>query len=185
MPPRTNSKNMCKTPIEVMKFIPPILLLMWHLFLLGASVAVLEFGVAESICGNPGELFPRCLLAGVTGGVLYCIRGVYVNFSAKQDWGNQWIVWHLGRPPASMICGGVCYLFLKAGLLLLDTDSEQTDFDPYVYYVLAFMGGYNVGNFTRKLEEVSKAVMGVKESRASKDSEKEQKSRASGNRENS
>ena len=78
----------------------------------------------------------------------------------------------------------MCYLFLKAGLLLLDTDSEQADFDRYVYYVLAFMSGYNVDNFTRKLEEVSKAVMGVKESRASKDSEKEQKSRASGDGEN-
>ena len=159
------------------KFIIPILLLFWHLCILSASAAVLEFGIARVICGNPGELFPRCLMAGVTGGALYCIRGIYVYFSARQNWGNQWIVWHLGRPPASMICGGVCYLFLKSGLLLLSGENTETDFSPYIYYVLAFMAGYNVDNFTRKLEEISKAIMGVVESRASKDSEKEQRDR--------
>ena len=162
------------------KFVIPIFLLVWHLCLLGASAAVLEFGAVEAICGDPGELFPRCLLAGVVGGVLYCIRGVYVNFSAKKNWGNEWIVWHLGRPFASMICGGVCYLFLQAGLLLLSRENTQiadADFSPYVYYVLAFMAGYNVDNFTQKLEEISKAVMGVVESRASKDSEREQRER--------
>ena len=159
------------------KYIAPILLLIWHCLFFGLSAAVLEFGAFVAICEEPGGLFPRCLLAGVTGGVLYCIRGIYVNFSARKNWGNEWIVWHLGRPLASMICGGICYLFLKAGLLLLHDEKTETDFSPYIYYVLAFMAGYNVDNFTRKLEETSKAVMGVVESRASKDSEKEQKDR--------
>ena len=167
---------------EMTKFTKPILVFVfvWHLCLLGVSIALLEFGVAGAICGNPGELFPRCLLAGITGGVVYCIRGVYLHFCVLKDWKDRWIVWHLGRPPVSMICGGVCYLFLKAGLLLLSAESVHPDFPPdfsrYVYYVLAFIAGYNVDNFLQRLEEISKAVVGVVESRAAKESEKSQKS---------
>ena len=154
----------------------PILFL-WHLCVLSAGVAVLECLAVGIICEKVDELLRHCLFAGVTGSVAYCIRGIYLHICVHQDWHNRWAVWHFGRPPVSMICGGVCYFFLKAGLLLLHDEKTETDFSPYIYYVLAFMAGYNVDNFTRKLEEISKAVMGVVESRASKDSEKEQKDR--------
>ena len=158
---------------RIAKIASPVLLLAWHLCLLVAGVFALQSGSMPIAFANLSELFLPCLLAGLAGGVIYCIRGIYLHFCVSQNWTNRWIVWHLGRPFVSTVCGGVCYLFLKAGLLLLQDESELTDFSPYVYYVLAFMAGYNVDNFLRKLEYISKAVMGISESRASKESEKD------------
>lgn len=156
------------------KFIPPIILHTWHLLLLlGAGVAVVKFKSGDFGRLDIAEVIPGCLLAGLTGGVVYCMRGIYINFCVRKKWDSDWIIWHVIRPFVSAICGVVCYFFLQAGLLLLK-GAESADFSPYVYYVLAFLAGLNVDKFIKKLEEISKAVIGVEKSKVGEDGEKSQ-----------
>ncbi|HMG89635.1 MAG TPA: hypothetical protein VK589_06235 [Chryseolinea sp.] len=113
------------------------------------------------------RLLLKCILIGGIGGVLYCLRGVYLNYSVKDQWSDKWLVWYLIRPIASSICGGVSYIFLKAGLLVLEAQKES-DATNLGFYALAFIAGLNVDNFISKLEDVADATWGIKKSRASK-----------------
>jgi hypothetical protein len=115
------------------------------------------------------RLLFSCVLIGGVGGILYCFRGTYLNYCAKNQWSDQWIPWYIVRPLVSMICGGVSYVFLKAGLLVLEAQKES-DATNLGFYALAFIAGMNVDNFISKIEELADATWGIKKSRASKDS---------------
>lgn len=109
-----------------------------------------------------------CSLLGGVGGVLYCLRGVYLNYSVKKQWDNHWLPWYFVRPICSMITGGISYLFLKAGLLVLEAQSESTS--SYLgFYTLALIAGLNVDRFMSKIEDIAQATWGIQKSRASKD----------------
>lgn len=120
-----------------------------------------------------GSLFPKpdynllfeCTIISGIGGILYCLRGVYLNFCVKKNWDNDWIVWYLIRPVASVICGGVSFLFLKAGLLVLEAKKE-TDASNLGFFALAFIAGLNVDKFIAKIEELAKATWGIEKSRS-------------------
>ncbi len=58
------------------------------------------------------------------------------------------------------------YLFLKAGLLVLES-SSNTDASEIGFFALAFIAGFNVDKFVAKIEEVAKAVWGIDKSRSS------------------
>jgi hypothetical protein len=105
-----------------------------------------------------------CAVAGI-GGCLYCIRGVYLNKCAYKRWDNDWIVWYLLRPIASLICGGASFLFLKAGLLVLESKTPQGA-SEIGFFALAFIAGLNVDKFVAKIEGVAHAVWGIEKSRA-------------------
>ena len=81
-------------------------------------------------------------------------------------------MWYYLRPITSAISGFVSFLFLKAGLLVLDTATkpEQISFG---YLAIAFIAGYNVDNFMKKLEEVASSIWGIKKSRTAQDIENE------------
>jgi len=113
-------------------------------------------------------LFIKCSLLGTVGGILYCLRSVYLNKCVKKDWSIDWEVWYYLRPITSTISGFISFVFLKAGLLVLDAASkpEQISFG---YLAIAFIAGYNVDNFMKKLEEVASSIWGIKKSRASQD----------------
>jgi hypothetical protein len=78
----------------------------------------------------------------------------------------QWEPWYYIRPVVSLICGGVSFLFLKAGLLLLEAASlpESSDLG---FMALAFIAGLNVDKFINKIEEIAQASWGIEKSRAS------------------
>jgi hypothetical protein len=60
----------------------------------------------------------------------------------------------------------VSYLFLKAGLLVLES-SSNADASEIGFFALAFIAGFNVDKFVAKIEEVAKAVWGIDKSRSS------------------
>jgi len=61
------------------------------------------------------------------------------------------------------LCGAVSYLFLKAGLLLLESKqlSETTDLG---FLALAFIAGLNVDKFIVKIEDIAQASWGIEKS---------------------
>jgi hypothetical protein len=106
-----------------------------------------------------------CILIGGLSGCVYCLRAIYLNASVRKNWDVDWHVWYYLRPIVSASCGGAGYLFLKAGLLVLDAKT-QSDSNEFGFYALALVAGYNVDNFLKKLEEVSEAVLGIGKSRS-------------------
>jgi hypothetical protein len=113
------------------------------------------------------ELLITCIMLGGLGGLVYCLRGVYLNACVKGQWSPQWEPWYYIRPIVSLVCGGVSYLFLKAGLLLLEASSMETS-SNLGFMALAFIAGLNVDKFISKIEEIAQASWGIDKSRASK-----------------
>lgn len=108
-------------------------------------------------------LFLKSAIVGCLGGVLYCIRGIYLNKCILDRWDDKWLVWYYLRPVASTLSGVISFILLKAGLLVLDaTQGDVT----YGYYAVAFIAGYNVDNFLKKMEDIAKTVWGIENSRS-------------------
>lgn len=113
-------------------------------------------------------LIIRCTMLGVIGGILYWLRAVYLNKCVRKEWDKDWEVWYFLRPIASGISGFVSCIFLKAGLLVLEADAKPEAI-AFGYLAIAFIAGYNVDNFMKKLESIASSVWGIKKSRASDD----------------
>jgi hypothetical protein len=113
----------------------------------------------------PFEVACLCSVTGGIGGVVYCLRGLYVNTCARDGWDPKWLLWYFTRPFVSLVCGAISYLLLKAGLLVLDS-SPKADANHIGFYVLAFIAGLNVDKFLSKIEEVAQTTWGIEKSRA-------------------
>ena len=111
-------------------------------------------------------LFVKCTAIGVIAGTTYCLRAVYLNKCVRKTWDPDWHVWYYLRPVTSAVSGAVSCIFLKAGLLVLDA-KVQPDAVNFGYLAVAFVAGYNVDNFMKKVESIASSVWGIKESRAS------------------
>ncbi len=109
-----------------------------------------------------------CGLCGGFGGVLYCLRGLYINYSVKKQWDSDWYPWYIIRPFVSILTGGVSFLFLKAGLLILESKTEDIS-SNLGFYAFAFVAGLNVDKFISKIEDIAQATWGIEKSRASKE----------------
>lgn len=112
------------------------------------------------------RLLIYCILIGGFGGTLYCLRGIYINYCVRSQWDIRWWPWYIIRPIASLLCGGVSYLFLKAGLLVLEAE-KQTGSTNLGFYALSFIAGLNVDNFISKIEDLAQATWGITKSNAS------------------
>jgi hypothetical protein len=111
-----------------------------------------------------------CSLVGGVGGVTYCLRGIYISACVRKNWDEAWKPWYYIRPIVSAICGAVSFLFLKAGLLVLD--AKQNDNSNLLgFYALSFIAGLNVDNFVKKLEDIAQATWGIKKSRTGQNDE--------------
>jgi hypothetical protein len=108
-------------------------------------------------------LMAQCTLIGIIGGLMYCLRSVYLHKCKLKDWDERWEIWYYLRPIASAISGFVSFIFLKAGLLVLDVTSDTSKI-TFGYLAIAFIAGYNVENFMRKIEEVACSVWGIEKS---------------------
>jgi len=113
------------------------------------------------------KLILECICIGGYGGLLYCLRGIYLNYCVFKHWSNEWIPWYVIRPIVSLICGGVSFLFLKAGLLILEAKKE-TDASNLGFFALAFIAGMNVDKFISKIEDLAQATWGIEKSRTNK-----------------
>jgi len=65
-----------------------------------------------------------------------------------------------------MIFGGVSYLFVKSGLLLLGAQKKPDASDLGIWAV-AFLAGLNVDKFMAKIEAIGHSVWGIEPSRQS------------------
>lgn len=145
-----------------------LLIVIYLVSLLASSIYLLLTVVtAQYLISGPEQLQPAiaCCALACIGGCLYCMRAVYLNRCVYNRWSKDWYVWYFLRPVASFVCGGVSYLFLQAGLLVLDagTDGNASQLG---FYALAFISGLNVDKFLAKIEDVAKAVFGIEKSRA-------------------
>ena len=68
----------------------------------------------------------------------------------------------------SILTGGVSFLFLKAGLLVLEAQSTGSS-THLGFYALAFIAGLNVDKFISKIEDIAQATWGIEKSRTTKD----------------
>lgn len=112
-------------------------------------------------------LIPTCTLVGGIGGVVYCLRGVYLNACVRKAWDDQWQPWYYIRPLVSHLCGAVSYLFLRAGLLFLEAKPQEQTTD-IGFLALAFIAGLNVDKFISKIEDIAQASWGIEKSRTAK-----------------
>ncbi len=143
------------------------------LYLLAFLVGLAWTGLAIITESCPAEInqfqLPiLCCITGGVGGVLYCLRGVYLNYSVKKQWNTDWWPWYLIRPIASLISGGISFIFLKAGLLVLEAQAETTS-SNLGFFALALIAGLNVDKFISKIEDIAQATWGIQKSRTSKD----------------
>ncbi len=121
--------------------------------------------------GLPGwlakySLFYLCSLMGGLGGITYCLRGVYLNACVKKSWDTAWYPWYYIRPLVSILCGAISYLFLKAGLLVLEA-SQNPGASEMGFLALSFVAGLNVDRFLEKIEDIAQTTWGIKKSRTS------------------
>ncbi|RCL26839.1 hypothetical protein C6A77_11380 [Pseudomonas sp. AFG_SD02_1510_Pfu_092] len=107
-----------------------------------------------------------CAAIACVGGCQYCLRALYLNKCVHKRWDPDWYAWYFIRPITSMVAGAISYLFLKAGLLVLESSSKENA-SEIGFFALAFIAGFNVDKFFAKIEEVAKAVWGIEKSRAS------------------
>lgn len=119
-------------------------------------------------------LFAKTSYIGGIGGVMYCLRAVYLNRCVFKRWEKEWEVWYYIRPITSTISGFISCIFLKAGLLVLEASNK--DSTSYGYLAVAFIAGYNVDNFMNKIESIAQSVWGISKSRASTEESSDSKS---------
>src|SRR5262245_22543555 len=113
------------------------------------------------------QLAFRSVLAGGFGGFTYCARAVYLNACVKKNWDVDWEPWYYIRPIVSLVTGGAGYVFLRAGLLVLDS-SKPSDSSNLGFLALSFIAGLNVDRFVQRIEGLGKTIWGIEESRAAK-----------------
>jgi hypothetical protein len=106
----------------------------------------------------------KSILSAGFGGILYLLRAVYVNKCVRKSWDKEWETWYYIRPFTSLLSGIASYIFLKAGVLVLNAEIEVST-SSYGFMAVAFIAGLNVDKFTSKLEDLAKAAWGVEKSR--------------------
>ena len=121
------------------------------------------------------KLAYTCVLIGGFGGVIYCLRAVYLNRSIRDTWDSRWLAWYFLRPIVSCLVGGVAVVFLKAGLLILDAE-QATSASSAGFLALAFIAGLNVDRFLIRIEEIARSTWGIRPSRTSEGSQSQEES---------
>lgn len=143
-----------------------LLLLAYLAGLIGATVAVLKSGLPTWLASF--DVLLLCALAGGFGGLTYCLRGVYLSACVRKQWDIEWLPWYFIRPIISVLCGAISYVFLKAGLMVLDAVTKEGS-NYFGFYALAYIAGLNVDKFVAKLEGIAHAAWGIERSRMSQE----------------
>ncbi|ELA8193719.1 TPA: hypothetical protein ACPJ16_004969 [Vibrio alginolyticus] len=135
-------------------------LTLYLLLLLALPVAYYSLLVTT---GLPAWLFKfrllnECILFGLIGGVVYCLRGIYINHCVLKQWCGSWALWYLLRPLVSMIMGGVSYFILMSGLMAIGI-SDISKSPEHFFYLVAFFAGLRVDSFLKHFEgQISKRI---------------------------
>ena len=143
-----------------------LLLFIWHLVLVISGLFWCFSHGQDSFCESC-SIWIDVALWGLVGGCIYCTRGLYLQYCAKKEWDNRWIVWHIIRPVVSAAAGVLSLLFVKAGLIVFEASSLNTA-NNYGVYAFAFIAGLNVDNFIKKIESIFEEILGIKKTRTSR-----------------
>jgi len=156
--------------MQISKAVIPLFLTVVALSL-GAGIWYL--GVADlPYWVQPARTVLFSVAMGGLGGTAYCLRAVYLNISVHDRWAARWLPWYLIRPVVSGIFGGISFVVLKAGLLLLDAEDGSGGLN-FGFLALAFIAGFNVDRFVKRMEEAAKATFGIEPSRTTTDSDRD------------
>ena len=121
---------------------------------------------------HPYDTAFLCALTGGVGGIVYCLRGLYVNTCVREGgWDPKWMPWYFIRPIVSHLCGSISFIVLRTGLLVLESQ-PKTESHEIGFYLLAFVAGLNVDKFVTKIEDLAQTTWGIDKSRASSDGDK-------------
>lgn len=139
-------------------------LLLIELVLIATALLYLGFCPVEIVSTELKNIALSTLFGGL-GGVAYCLRGVYLNACVYKRWDNDWLPWYFIRPFLSLTFGGISYLLVKSGLLLLN--ASQTNMHQQGIWLLAFIAGLNVDNALSKIESIGQSAWGLQPTRQS------------------
>lgn len=137
-----------------------------YMILLLAGISTVLIGLAMGVLPSwflSNKSAFLCVLFGLLGGTLYCIRAIYLNRCVRKTWDISWLSWYILRPISAAILGGMSEIFVQTGLMAL---SESATASSSVY-LIAFVAGLNVDRFLKKLEGQISSSLGVEPSRAS------------------
>lgn len=143
-----------------------VYLLTFLLILSYLTLRVLTGNIPPSL--EPLKIGLLCTLIGGVGGCVYCLRGIYISACARSDWSDTWQPWYYIRPFVSLVCGGISYLLIRSGLILLESGPNPQS-SALGFYVLAFIAGLNVDKFVSKIEDVAQTAFGIEKSRTAKE----------------
>ena len=153
----------------MMKTIRNLTAVIFYLLTWLAVYCLLGYELYKDHSGD-ASLFFACVYTGGAGGVLYCLRAVYLNYCVAGIWSPRWIPWYIIRPVVSMMTGAAAYLMLKGGLMVFEA-KKSPDATNLGFYMLAFLAGYNVDRFLSKVEDLARARWAIEKSRVGKGKE--------------
>lgn len=115
------------------------------------------FARAGNITGATGsDLFPfwSTLMWGGIGGIIGALYALWWHVSDQQDFERQYVMWYLVQPIMGVVLGGIVFLLLTGGFLLLQVKPSDTNTGarliPYLVAVLAgFRQNFVYGQFDR------------------------------------
>ena len=153
----------------------PVRLVLAYLAVLLAIDAVAGFEIVISpLQTTRPDIFLAlcCSTAGLAGGLVNCLRSVYLNACVYKQWDPTWHVWYYLRPILSSIMGLVAFVFIRAGLVVFgSSDARTSGASIYGYLAVCFIAGYNVRRFLERIEGVSEASFGIKKKSENKGAE--------------
>jgi len=140
------------------------------LYLLGLLSVPFSYFIACSYGALPTwlskhQLLVECVLFGLIGGCLYCLRAVYLNRCVRKSWDTIWLSWYVLRPLVSLIMGGMTYFMINVGLIAIGGKAISSP--EHLFYILAFFSGLNVDGFLKKFEGQISKTTGVRQSKQS------------------
>ncbi|PKO21880.1 MAG: hypothetical protein CVU38_12350 [Chloroflexi bacterium HGW-Chloroflexi-1] len=121
------------------------------LFLLGLVFAqplanwIGQLGAMTATTMN--DVFPvwNTMMWGGVGGVIGALYHLWWHISDQQDFDRQYLMWYLVQPIMGLVLGGIVYLILAGGFLVLQVnlaDSNASTAARLLPYLTAVLGGF-------------------------------------------
>jgi len=121
------------------------------LFLLGLVFAqplaswIGQLGTMTTTAMN--DVFPvwNTMMWGGIGGVIGALYHLWWHVSDQQDFDRQYLMWYLVQPIMGLVLGGIVYLILAGGFLVLQVnlaDSNASTAARLLPYLTAVLGGF-------------------------------------------
>jgi len=151
-----------------MRFLILILAVLFQIsILLGISYLWVQGAIGNTPTWLESHLLAvQSIAIATVGGCLYCLRAVYINKCVHKSWDKEWETWYFLRPLTSAISGLAAFIFLNAGLIVLDADQGERA-SNWGFLAFSFIAGLNVDKFVLKIEDIAKSTFGIEKSRSS------------------